>query len=284
VSDTSVDLFRQLADPRGLREAGLFVVEGRQNVAHLLTTELEILSLLATPAAIAAIGASAALRSVTVHEVSAQAMQDVTGFNFHRGVLAMVRRPPLRDLHGVLASVIGIGVADRRPSSLLVVAEHLTDADNVGSVFRNARALGAAAVLLDDRCVDPLYRKAVRTSMGSVLDLPWTQSAMADILGALAQRSVQTIGLTPQTFDADAPHVERRIPHFRPVVRTLRDVLELVDRSRTIALVVGNEGNGLSDSTLAQCTHMACIPMAPPADSINVATALAVALYGLGMR
>ncbi|MBA2355497.1 MAG: RNA methyltransferase, partial [Acidobacteria bacterium] len=195
----------------------------------------------------------------------------------------------------LLAAVIGTAAEDGRRPGPLVVAEHLMDADNIGSVFRNARALGATAVLLDDRCVDPLYRKAVRTSMASVLDLPWTQAAMATILGALEQRSVQMIGLTPQAWRSGTPHVERRTltagcrtpsapEHGRRVVKTLRDVLESVERSQPIALVVGNEGHGLSEATLARCTHLASIPMAPPADSINVATALAIALYELGTR
>src|SRR5690606_4476243 len=88
-----------------------------------------------------------------------QAMQEVTGYNFHRGVLALVRRPV-----PVPVAVLIAGLPAEAP---LVVGEHIVDVDNVGSIFRNARALGAAGVLLDDTSADPLYRKAVRTSMGA---------------------------------------------------------------------------------------------------------------------
>jgi tRNA G18 (ribose-2'-O)-methylase SpoU len=142
-----------------------------------------------------------------------------------------------------------------------VVLEHLVDVDNVGSCFRNARAFGAAAVLLDDRCADPLYRKAVRTSMGTVLELPWTVAPIGEIVEALHTRGVSTIGLTPS---GDAPD--------------LATVFRAMHVDASLALVVGNEGHGLTVETLARCSHRACIPMAAGADSLNVATALAVGL------
>ncbi len=151
---------------------------------------------------------------------------------------------------------------------MLVLAEHLVDVDNVGSVFRNARAFGAAAVLLDQRCPDPLYRKAIRTSLGAVLEVPWVQAPFTELLDSLVAAGVTTVGLTPGGG-------------------SVAEVSELAGRHGgpgAVAMVVGNEGLGLSGEARARCTHLARIAMADGADSLNVATALAVALYEWQVR
>jgi len=119
---------------------------------------------------------------------------------------------------------------------MLVVAEHLVDVDNVGSCFRNARAFGAACVLLDDRCPDPLYRKAVRTSLGAVLEVPWAQAPIGDLLEGLATAGVAAVGLTPGG------------------AVTLADVAAALAPDAPVALVVGNEGHGLTPETQAALT------------------------------
>jgi tRNA G18 (ribose-2'-O)-methylase SpoU len=144
-----------------------------------------------------------------------------------------------------------------------VLAEHLVDVDNVGSCFRNARAFGAAAVLLDERCPDPLYRKAVRTSLGMVLEVPWTQAPFPALLDGLEAAGVATVGLTPDGKSSVS----------------VSEVVGGFTANAPIALLVGNEAHGLSPEARARCTHLARIPMAAGADSLNVATALAVALY-----
>lgn len=296
-ADAALAAFRLIADANALRAAGLFIVEGRENIARLLRTDLVVISVLATPAAAVVLGPAAASRGVLVLDIPPRTMEQITGFNFHRGALALARRPPMRDPHVLLADVAspamngavdGSETADpRRP--ILVVAEHLVDMDNVGSVFRNARAFGASAVLLDHRCADPLYRKSVRTSMGAVLELPWAQAPAHELLTALDRHGVQTVGLTPQACVPATPRARRRTQtdgrpsvDRRPAavdVRSLREVCRLLDRSRPVALLVGNEGDGLSAATLARCTVLGHIPMAPGADSLNVATALAIALF-----
>jgi tRNA G18 (ribose-2'-O)-methylase SpoU len=176
---------------------------------------------------------------------------------------------------------------------VLVVTEHLVDVDNVGSCFRNARAFGVAGVLLGDRCPDPLYRKAVRTSLGHVLDVPWVQAPIADILGALRERGIATVGLTPH--ERGTPNAERRaqasggdrrndepeMPGTGRPTATVAAIRAVLPADVPVAVVVGNEGSGLTPATMAGCTHLARIPMAVGADSLNVATALAVALYEL---
>jgi tRNA G18 (ribose-2'-O)-methylase SpoU len=310
----TVDWPSVLRDGPALREAGLFVAEGRIVIERLLAGAGggidAIVSVLATPPAVAALALDARLGD-RLDVRSPREMEAVTGFNFHRGLIALVRRTAMPALDDLLAPTsrftadsrlptAASEVPDRRASATatsdgeatatsggevydcrlptpdcrasFVVLEHLVDVDNVGSCFRNARAFGAAAVLVDERCADPLYRKAVRTSQGAVLEVPWASASMSAILSALDKHGVATVGLTPRGGEG------ARIP------QRLDDVLTHIDRGRPVALLVGNEGSGLSGPTLDACTHLACIPMAEGADSINVATALAVALYQVAQR
>jgi tRNA G18 (ribose-2'-O)-methylase SpoU len=148
-----------------------------------------------------------------------------------------------------------------------VVLERVANADNVGGIFRNAAAFGAAAVLLDPATTDPLYRKAIRTSMGAALAVPFARAEpWPDALRALGDRGFATIALTPA---ASAP--------------PLRAAVEAAG-TRPIALVLGHEGDGLTAHALAACTARARIPIAAGMDSLNVASAAAVALYEVSRR
>jgi tRNA G18 (ribose-2'-O)-methylase SpoU len=282
---TGVDWSLALSDSQALREAGHFLAEGRLVLERILAGAAggpdAIVEVLATPAAARALALESQLPDrLTV--TSPAEMEALTGFNFHRGVLALVRRRATLTVDALLSTALlrhppatrtsgGEGPDGRRPDDdgrcVLVVAEHLVDVDNVGSCFRNARAFGAAGVLLDERCPDPLYRKAVRTSLGHVLDVPWSQAPFAEILSVLHARDVTTVALTPGAGGRSQ----------KP--QDLRTLTAHLDPARPIAIVVGNEGSGLSVETMAGCTHLARIPMAEGADSLNVATALAVALY-----
>jgi tRNA G18 (ribose-2'-O)-methylase SpoU len=271
-----VDWSTALADPAALRAAGLFLAEGRLVLSRVLAGAAgghdAIVAVLSTPAAARALGLEQHLADRLTIRAPAE-MEALTGFNFHRGVLALVRRPPVLDVANVIAAA-----TVRMWGGVFVVAEHLVDVDNVGSCFRNARAFGAAGVLLDERCPDPLYRKAVRTSLGHVLEVPWAQATIREILSALRARGVVTVGLTPH--ERRTSNVERRAAPLA----TLAEARPRLPAHLPIAVVVGNEGSGLSPETLEACTHLACIPMAEGADSLNVATALAVALYELTRR
>lgn len=298
-----MDWSNALADPEALRARGLFLAEGRLVLSRILAGAAggpdAIVAILATPAAAGALLLEPQFDDRLTIRTPAE-MEALTGFNFHRGVLALVRRPAIVNVADLVGSSVGRSVeqqtarsrlrpgfgvqADSQPylthgvvkaegrtpkaddgprAPVLVVAEHLVDVDNVGSAFRNARAFGARCVLLDQRCPDPLYRKAVRTSLGHVLDVPWAQAPIEEILAALRERGVATIGLTPHDTATIAETHVRLTAHL------------------PVAVVVGNEGSGLSAETMAGCTHLARIPMAGGADSLNVATALAVALYEL---
>jgi tRNA G18 (ribose-2'-O)-methylase SpoU len=265
-------LWAVLGDADALRARDLFVAEGRRVIQAILDGAAggapAIVAALATPPAAEALGLASRLGE-RLDVRPPDAVQALTGFNFHRGALALVRRPPPLPLASLIGSSDGTGNAPSRhgtQSPLYVVGEQIADADNVGSLFRNARAFGASAVLLDDRSADPLYRKAVRTSLGAVLHVPWSSDPLPEILGALARRGVVTVGLTPD-------------PEVPTLAEVLGDTPAGAGRAVPLALLVGNEGAGLSLPARAACDRLACIPMSPGADSLNVATALAVALY-----
>jgi tRNA G18 (ribose-2'-O)-methylase SpoU len=184
-------------------------------------------------------------------------MNGVTGFNIHRGCLALGERGAAGDVT-VLA----------RDARRLVVLEQVANADNVGGVFRNAAAFAADGVILDPRSTDPLYRKAIRTSVGAALHVPFARAAdWPSALEEIRNAGMILIGLTP------SPDAER-----------IGRVAERLDGTRA-ALLLGHEGDGLTEAALASCDIRARIPMeGAAADSLNVATAAAIALYELGRR
>jgi tRNA G18 (ribose-2'-O)-methylase SpoU len=179
-----------------------------------------------------------------VYVASDDVLRRVVGFNLHRGVVASADRWPLPDVPAVL-----------RAAHLIAVLQKVNDHENLGVLFRSAASLGVDAVLLDDECSDPLYRRCVRVSIGHVLHLPWTRLASLDEVGAAG---FTTYALTP---DAGA------VP------------LGSVAWDERSALLLGAEGPGLSADWLARADHRVCIPMQPGADSLNVATAAAIAFY-----
>jgi tRNA G18 (ribose-2'-O)-methylase SpoU len=246
--------YRNIPDPDLLRSHGLFIAEGRHVVRRLLTSRrFRTRSLLLTPPArLGLADVLASVPSLPVFVVSQQAMTSVTGFNIHRGCLAAGERPAPYRWQDVAGGAVR-----------LVVAEGVANADNVGGIFRNAVALGAGAVLLGPGCADPLYRKAIRTSMGATLQAPFAsmEDWPAD-LSRLKSLGFELLALTPS---ADA----------RP--------LRHMDAPARVALLVGHEGEGLSDAALAAADVRARIPMAEGVDSLNVATAVAIALYEISV-
>jgi tRNA G18 (ribose-2'-O)-methylase SpoU len=183
-------------------------------------------------------------------------MMAMLGFDLHRGLLAAADRPaPLR------ADALLDALPDG-PATVLLL-EGLTNTDNVGACFRNAAALGAHALLLDDHCCDPLYRKAIRVSAGHALGLPFNNPGepIDALLDALEGRNFTTAALT--LSDRALP-LERA---SRPAPR--------------LALLLGTEGPGLTPRAHQRAHLHLRIPMAPGVDSLNVATAAAVALFAL---
>jgi tRNA G18 (ribose-2'-O)-methylase SpoU len=185
-----------------------------------------------------------------VYLVSQAAMTDVTGFHFHRGALASAARPPPPAFDDVVAA-----------ADLVLVAEGVNDNENLGALFRNAAAFGAGAVVVDATSADPLYRRSIRVSMGQVLRLPFARVPSApEAMARLQAAGFEVLALTPA---ADA-----------------EDLDGVAIRARQ-ALVVGAEGPGLTARALGAADRRVRIPMAPGVDSLNVATAAAIALSRL---
>jgi tRNA G18 (ribose-2'-O)-methylase SpoU len=246
--------YRIVSDPGLAARDGRFVAEGRLVVRRLLAqARFEVESVMVTPAAHRAVADLLPARpSLPVYLVPQAVMNGITGFDLHRGCLAIGRRPA-PGAWSELASA----------TTRLIVLERIGNADNVGAIFRNGAALGAGGVLLGPACADPLYRKAIRTSMGAALTMPYADAG--DWPGRLTSLRAQgwlVVALTPRGD------------------RTLREAA--AHPAGRVAVVAGHEGDGLSDAALAACDIRARIPMTPGTDSMNVATAAAIALYEFG--
>ncbi|HVV20093.1 MAG TPA: RNA methyltransferase [Pseudonocardiaceae bacterium] len=251
--------FRDLttADRRPDRPGGrgLVIAEGVVVVQRMLRSPYPVRSLLGVRRRIDALAADLAAYSnpdLPCYVTSAEVMADVVGFHLNRGVLAVADRAPEPDP----ATVTG-------PARLLCVLEGVGDHENLGSIFRNAAALGVDGVLLGPGCSDPLYRRAVRVSMGHVLGVPFTK--LTDWPGALERLRAdgfRVLALTPARDAVPLPEA------LRPGART--------------AVLLGAEGPGLTAAALAAADERVCIPMAGDVDSLNVATAAAIALYSAG--
>lgn len=257
LADPRVAEYRNLRDA-DLRERGTFVAEGRLVVRALLTgSRFRARSVFVTEVALEALRdvLEPLDAEIPVYVATQDVMNAVAGFDIHRGCLASAER-------GEEGSPAEISA---RPGPV-VLLEDLTNHDNVGAIFRNAAAFGAAGVLLTERCCDPLYRKAVRVSMGGALRVPFARVADAPgAIGALREAGFTTIALTPSAEATDI--AEYRAP----------------EEKRT-ALVLGTEGEGLSAAAMRACDARVRIAMAAGVDSLNVATAAAIALHRLGTR
>jgi len=180
-------------------------------------------------------------------------LEDLTGYHLHRGALASMHRPVLPDPSTILATA-------RR----VVVLDGLVDHTNVGAIFRSVAGLGADAVLVTPRCADPLYRRSVRVSMGTVLQVPWTRLPEWKEAGPLLHEYGFEIAALALSDDA--------VP------------LERYQAPDRVALVLGSEGDGLGRRALAEADTVVTIPMLHGVDSLNVAAAAAVALWALTRR
>jgi tRNA G18 (ribose-2'-O)-methylase SpoU len=254
-ADERLSDFRNIPDPALLVRRGLFVAEGRLVVTRLLASGLETRALLVTEAALATLGEPIGNGVFPVYVVTQAVMNSVAGFNFHRGCLAIGVRPPASDWRKVV-----------KGAQTIVILERVGNMDNVGAIFRNAAAFGVDGVLLQADCADPLYRKAIRTSMAASLTIPYATVPWPDALRELGAAGWATIAMTP-AHDA---------PLLQGVAANLAD--------RPIAIVLGHEGDGLTHDAGVACTHRARIAMADGVDSVNVATAAAIALYEMGRR
>lgn len=259
--DPRLDDYRDLRDRDVARLRGGFIVEGLEVLGQLARSRWRIRSILVAAPRLSRVAPllESMDPSVPVLVAPLLAMSEVVGFPIHRGVLAIGERASAPSRDAVLRRLeAGPGVA----VGLVGLGNH----DNVGGCFRNAAALGARAVVLDDTTADPLYRKAIRVSMGHVLRVPFARlGSGADLVEGLRRRGVACLALTPRS---DAPSIEE----------VARGALAVPDRA---VLLVGAEGPGLPLSVLERVDLRLRIPMSRGMDSLNAATAAAVGLFAL---
>ena len=267
LADPALDPYARLTENQ-LRnklepEKGVFIAESPKVIARALDAGYTPLSLLMEPAKIdgPARGILARIApDIPVYTADRGTLAQLTGYALTRGVLAAFRRPALPAVEALCQDA-------RR----VAVLENIVDSTNVGAIFRSAAALHVDAVLLTPSCCDPLCRRAVRVSMGTIFQVPWTRigaspadwpAAGLDRLAALGFKTA-ALALTDRSVPIDHP--------------------ALMAEER-LALILGTEGDGLTPETIARCDYTAKIPMSHGVDSLNVAAASAVAFWQLRAR
>lgn len=251
----------QLLSRRDLSE-GLFIAESPKVVERALDAGYEPVSMLLEPKHIDAQAADIVRRvgDIPIFTAPLSVLKELTGFPLTRGVLCAMRRKPLRTVEELCAGA-------RR----VAILENVMNPTNVGAIFRSAAALGMDAVLLAPGCCDPLHRRAVRVSMGTVFQIPWAY-----------------IGETPADWPQGGMDV-LRAHGFKTAAMALTDRSvsvedEALSREERLAVILGAEGDGLAAATIADCDYTVRIPMLHGVDSLNVAAAGAVAFWQLRKR
>jgi tRNA G18 (ribose-2'-O)-methylase SpoU len=247
LTDVALRRHREVAE-------GLFIAEGELVIARARRAGYQPQSLLVGPSRLHTVPPDLA-PDVPVYLAGPEVLEAVTGYRVHRGALAAMRRRPLLPMEEVLCGA-------RRVLVLEAVVNHT----NVGAVFRSAAGLGMDAVLLDPTCADPLYRRAVRVSMGEVFAVPYARCQPWPAgLHTLTDAGFTLLALTPapdaEPLEAVSLHAEEKA-----------------------AVLLGSEGPGLTVAALAAATRRVRIPMTAGVDSLNIAAAAAIACYALGHR
>lgn len=263
-SDPRLDIYarlteNQLRSGHGL-ENSLFIAESPNVIHRALDAGFEPVSLLMERKHIdgQAVGVIARCGDVPLFTSTIDVLKELTGFPLTRGVLCAMRRKPLPTMEAIC-----------RNARRIAVLEDVMNPTNLGAIFRSAAALGMDAVLLTPACTDPLYRRCVRVSMGTVFQVPWAYTST-------------------ELESWPHPGLEQLAElGFSTVAMALRDDSLSVDDPRLVnaerlAVILGTEGDGLADETIAQCDHTVRIPMSHGVDSLNVAAASAVAFWVLG--
>lgn len=265
-SSPNLDVFARLTETqlrnRKEPEKGIFIAESPKVIRIALDEGCKPISLLVERKQISGQAQDIIARcgDIPVYTADDNLLAGLTGFQMNRGVLCAMHRPQL-------PSVEELCVGARR----VAILEGISDSTNVGAIFRSAAALNIDAVLVTPTCSDPLCRRAVRVSMGTILQVPWTR-----------------IGIG--SFEWPQPGIKRlQKMGFKTVAMALSDSAVSIDHPQLmaeekLAIILGTEGYGLAPSTIADCDYKACIPMSHNVDSLNVAAASAVAFWQLRTR
>ena len=255
--DPELDIYARLSEAqlmnREFPEKGLFIAESPKVIERALDAGYEPISCLMEKRHIDGEGKHILdrIKGVPVYHAEFDVLTQLTGFKLTRGMLCAMRRKKLLSVKELCEN-----------KSRIVVLDKVMNPTNVGAIIRSAAALGMDAVILTPGCSDPLYRRAARVSMGTVFQIDWT------FLGGDSLDEIKALG-------------------FKTVAMALKDnALSISDpkleREDKLAIIMGTEGDGLSDSTITDCDYTVKIPMYHGVDSLNVAAASAVAFYQLG--
>ena len=266
LDDPRVGDYQHIADPQHMLDRGLFVAEGRLVVRRLLDLRhWSIESILLTAAAADNLRDVLHLTDASIYLVDQALMNAIAGFNIHRGCLALAHRQrveaaPSLEMPDMVEATPSLGLPiPTGPLSRVLVLEGVNNPDNVGGLFRTAAAFGVDLVVLGPSCGDPLYRKAIRTSMAATLVVPFVTAPQWP--GAITDLKVDgftVAALTPR---------HNALP------------LRELPRHARLALVVGAEGDGLTEPAMSASSVRVCIPMTAAMDSLNVTTAASIAMY-----
>ncbi|MDY2594130.1 MAG: RNA methyltransferase [Oliverpabstia sp.] len=265
-SALELDVYARLSEGQLLNrhepENGLFIAESPKVIERALDAGCQPVSLLLEPKHITGEAREIIARcgSVPVYTAEFDVLKQLTGFPLTRGALCAMRRPPLPEMETIC-----------RNARRIAVLENVVNPTNVGAIFRSAAALGMDAVLLTPACSNPLYRRSIRVSMGTVFQIPWTY-----------------IGRDATQWPGDGMNLLESFG-FKTVAMALTDDSVSIDdpclkSADKLAVILGTEGDGLSSDTIARCDYTVRIPMSHGVDSLNVAAASAVAFWQLGIH
>jgi tRNA G18 (ribose-2'-O)-methylase SpoU len=250
-ADHHLEPYRHVGEPQWLESRRMFVAESRLVVERLLgEPRYELESLAVTPSAFDALAPRLESLACDVFICEPQLIQEITGFNFHRGCIALAHRPD-----------------DREPSVLLggrriVALEGIGNPDNVGGIFRTALAFHVDGILLDGSSADPYYRKAIRTSMAATLQLPWARALdWVETLKRFRAEGFAIAALTPE-----------------PLSTTIQEFSSRMNSNDRLMIVLGAEGSGLTTASVSVADECVRIPIEPAVDSLNVVVAAGIAL------
>ena len=266
ISAPELDVYARLTETQ-LRnrlepEKGIFIAESPKVIRRALDAGCKPLSLLMERKHIDGQGAEIIARcgDIPLYTADREILESLTGYTMTRGILCAMSRPKLPALEEVL-----------KDAKRVAVLEGIVDSTNIGAIFRSAAAMHIDVVLLTPTCCDPLCRRAVRVSMGTVFQIPWTR--IGDCKEQWPEPGLQWLNdlgfkTAAMALSDDAVTIED--PNLRA--------------EEKLAIILGTEGDGLSDQTIAQCDYTVCIPMSHDVDSLNVAAASAVAFWQLRVR
>ena len=259
-----LDVYARLSEVQLLRfrepQRGIFIAESPKVIERALRAGYEPISVLAEPGQLLGEAKEVLDRcvGVPIYTAPLAVLERLTGYKMARGLLCAMNRKEL-------ASVESLCEEAKR----VAVLEHVVNPTNVGAIFRSAAALGIDAVLLSADCADPLYRRAARVSMGTVFQVPWTFFG-ENVSGTDVIRELGRVGFASAALALSDRSVAIDDPQLR--------------REERLAIVLGNEGDGLCEETIAVCDYTVKIPMTHGVDSLNVAAASAVAFWELRAR